>query len=349
MAALNGSADPRGVMGGIRARVALVAAMAALAAAPTLPLGLVFAAAPNQLDGPLVSPTQGDTTTTFSFSVHYLGKYPATSVSAAVGTRIVVLSLVSGIPTNGTYAGSGRLPAGTWSVTFNAIATQGNPPSISGGTVRVAGPTPSPRPSTAPTPTPAPAVKPVSKSTPAAVSGGGSVSQTSPAPATSPAARSTPLAAALAGSATNPPRGAGTDRTGGGGEITPDAFWPIMLAGFALIALFVAYYVFAMDRDRRRRALATEMAAAAAESLAIASPAEPPRPPAVWELDARLEDAPVGTVEFLPLQDGTAIGSPPTELAEPAPSRRGNPRLARISEARKHRVVEDRHTLLRRT
>ena len=338
-------------MDAIRGRVAWVAAMAALAAALTLPLGVVLAAAPNALDGPIVSPTHGDTTTTFSFTVHYVGRYPATGVTAAVGLRTVILSRASGTSTDGTYARSSRLPAGTWTVTFNAVASKGNSPSTGGGTVSVAGPTPSPRATTAPAPTPAPAVKPVSKSTPAPVSGGGSVSQTSPPPGTRPAANSTPLTAALAGSATNAPGDGGTDRTGRGTEITPDGFWPIMLGGFVLIALFVAYYVFTMDRDRRRRALAETTAAAAAETLAAASAyrAEPQRVPAVWELDARLEDAPIGSVEFLPLEDGTAIGSPPTELAEPAKPRRGNPRLARISEARKHRTIEDRHTLLRRT
>jgi hypothetical protein len=331
-------------MGASRGRVAWVAVVAALVVALPLSMGSVAAAAPNQLDGPVVSPAQGDTTTTFSFSVHYSGKYPATSVTAVAGSRTVVLSLASGGTTNGIYAGSSRLAAGTWTVTFNAIATQGNPPSISGGTVKVAGPSPSPRPSTAPTPTPA--AKAIRTSTPAPISGGGLVSRSSP----TPAATSTPPAVALAGVAGEQPSGGGADGQPGETDMVPGAFWPIMLGGFGLIGLFVAYYVFAMDRDRRRRALAAEMAATAAESLAIAgSSAEAARLPAVWELDARLEDAPVGTVEFLPLEDGTAIGSPPSELVEPPKPRRGNLRLARISEARKHRMVEDRHTLLRRS
>jgi hypothetical protein len=335
-------------MGASRSRVAWVAMVAALVVALPLSVGIVAAAAPNQLDGPVVSPAQGDTTTTFSFSVHYSGRYPATGVTAAAGSRTVVLSLASGGATNGVYAGSSRLAAGTWTVTFNAIATQGNPPSISGGTVKVAGPTPSPRRITAQTPTPA--AKVISTSTPAPISGSGPVSRSSPTPAAARAATSTPPAVALAGVAGDQPSGGHADGQPGETEAVPGAFWPIMLGGFGLIGMFVAYCVFAMDRDRRRRALATEMAATAAESLATAgSRAEAARPPAVWELDARLEDAPVGTVEFLPLEDGTAIGSPPSELVEPPKPRRGNLRLARISEARKHRLVEDRHTLLRRS
>lgn len=348
MAALHGRTDPRSVMGAIRGRVAWVAIMAALVVALPLSMGIVAAAAPNQLDGAVVSPEQGDTTTTFSFGVHYSGRYPATSVTAVVGPRTVAMRLSSGSPSDGTYAGSSRLAAGTWTVTFNAIATQGNPPSVSGGTVKVAGPTPSPRPSTAPTPTPA--VKAISTSKPARISGGGLVSRSSPTPAATRAATSIPPAVALAGVSGDRPSGGDADGRPGETDMVPGAFWPIMIGGFGLIGLFVAYYVFAMDRDRRRRALAVEMAATAAESLAIAgSSAEAARPPAVWELDARLEDAPVGTVEFLPLEDGTAIGSPPSELVEPPKPRRGNLRLARISEARKHRMVEDRHTLLRRS
>jgi hypothetical protein len=135
----------------------------------------------------------------------------------------------------------------------------------------------------------------------------------------------------------------------GGSDLVPQAFWPIMLAGFGVIGLFVAYYVFAMNRDRRRQAMAVEMALAAQRSALVApAAAEPERAPAVWELDARLEDAPIGTVEYLPLENGAAIGSLPEDLSEPERPRRGNPRLARMTDARQHRFADDRRSLLRR-
>jgi hypothetical protein len=345
-------------MGLLRRRFAWIALLGAIAAVLALPWGLVNAAAPNQLSSPTVSPTSGETTTIFSFGVHYVGRYPATDVTVVVGPRTIVLALTSGSATDGTYAGSSQLPAGTWPVTFNAVATQANPPTINGPGVTVAGPTPSPKPSIAPAPTAAPTAttKTTVPSSTTTVSGGsgGSVSQAPATPAPVAAASGTPgpVVAALAGATDEAHRGGGvvTSPTLGGADFAPKAFWPVMLGGFGVIGLFVAYYVFAMDRDRRRRALAAEMALAAQRS-AMAAPiaAEPDRAPAVWELDARLEDAPIGTVEYLPLENGAAIGSLPEDLSEPEGPRRGNPRQARMTDARKHRYAGDRRSLLRRS
>jgi hypothetical protein len=352
------------VMGLLRRRIAWIASLGALAAALTVPWSVVVAAQPNQLSAPTVSPTKGETTTTFSFSVRYVGRHPATSVTVVVGPRTIRLALTAGTASDGTYAGSSQLPAGTWPVTFNAVAAKGNPPTISGGTVTVAGPTPSPKPSVAPTRTSAPtaaatlAPAPVTKTTTPSASttttsgGGGAVSRAAATPVPAAAAAATPGtgAAALAESTDDPNKGAGVVASLGGHDLVPAAFWPVMLAGFGIIGLFVAWYAFVMERDRRRHALAAEMALAA-QRAAMAAPAatEPERTPAVWELDSRLEDAPIGTVEYLPLENGAAIGALPEALSESERPRRGNQRLARLSNARTHRHMEDRRSLLRRS
>jgi hypothetical protein len=332
-------------MGAVRLRFAWVAMLGALAAASVVPSDRANAAPPNQLITPTVSPTSGDTTTSFGFSVHYVGDYPATSVTAVAGPRTVALSLTSGTATDGIYAGSSTLPAGTWTVTFNAVATERNSPTISGSTVTVSGPAPNPIPSLALPPTAAPTASPKVIAPPP------------PAPAATPVAVATasvtpiPVAAMPGGSTAEESSGAGvvTNLTPGGADLVPSAFWPVMLGGFGLIGLVIAYSVFAMNRDRRRRALAAEEAIAARSmAMAASTAAEPERTPAMWELDARLEEAPIGTVQYLPLENGRAIGSPPEELSEPGAPRRGNPRAARITEARKQRSVEDRRSLLRR-
>jgi len=329
-----------------------------------MPSSMVLAAQPNQLSAPAVSPTKGEVTTTYAFSVHYAGRYPATSVTVVVGSRTIQLALTAGSASDGTYAGSSQLPAGTWPVTFNAVSTKANPPTISGGTVTVVGPTPNPTPSATPVRTSAPTVAataaptPVTKTTtPSSTTssgsgtGGAAASQALATPVAAAGAAGTPAAvtAALAGS-TDPEKGADVVAAIGRDDFVPGAFWPIMLAGFGIIGLFVAWYVFAMDRDGRRRALAAEQALATQRSAMVAPAAdESERTPAVWELDARLEDAPIGTVEYLPLDNGAAIGSLPDDLAERERPRRGNPRLARMSDARTHRHLEDRRSLLRRS
>jgi hypothetical protein len=340
-------------MGAFRRRVAWVALLAALAAGFALPWGGASAAAPNQLSSPTVSPRSGGTTTTFTFSVQYVGLYPATSVSALVGTRTIALSLSSGTAMNGTYTASTTLAAGTWSVSFTAVPTKRNSPTISGGAVTVAAPTPSPTPSVtaAPTapPTPVPTAIPKT-SAPAPAAPKATPVPVAPAPTAATSATPVPVAAMPGGSTgAEPSQGeAVAGITPGGADFVPSEFWPLMLGGFALIGLVIAWSVFAMDRDRRRRALAAEAALAAQRAALDNTAAAPERVPAVWELDARLEEAPIGTVEYLPLENGGAIGSLPEDLPEPEGPLRGNPRQARLTDARKHRYVEDRRGLLRR-
>ena len=96
-----------------------------------------------------------------------------------------------------------------------------------------------------------------------------------------------------------------TSFTPGDGEVVPSLFWLVMLGGFGLIALVVAYSIFVMGRDRRRRALEAKMALSALPSaVATSAASRPERIPADWERDAQLEEAPIGTVEYQPLQHG---------------------------------------------
>lgn len=68
---------------------------------------------------------------------------------------------------------------------------------------------------------------------------------------------------------------------------------------------------------------------------------------APWEVDSRLEDQPIGTVDYLPLGASDAIGTLPP--MEPRP-RRTNPHAARIQAARKSResYERERSRLLKR-
>jgi hypothetical protein len=90
-----------------------------------------------------------------------------------------------------------------------------------------------------------------------------------------------------------------------------------MLGGFGLIGLVIAYWMLASKRDQRRQELAAEMALTASVSARDTLAAEPPRPKAGWEVDAALEEAPIGTVEYRPLEDGRGIGTLPENMREP--------------------------------
>jgi hypothetical protein len=125
--------------------------------------------------------------------------------------------------------------------------------------------------------------------------------------------------------------------------------WAVMSSGLGMIALFATYYVLAMTRERRRAARAAAEREAALGAPDDVPPVSEPKPSTpYWELDARLENAPIGTVEYLPMGNGGAIGAPP-DLPEHHRPRRGNPRLARIAEARQLRFGDDRRSLLRRS
>ena len=141
------------------ASLALIAIVASLAVSPAV------RAAPNALQDPGVTPGSGTPSTSFTFSVRFVGggaDVTATSVVATVAGSAVALGLVEGTANNGLYAGTSTLPAGSWPVTFGADASRGLDPQLAGRTVNVVGPTPPPTPPPAPTPPPtaAPAPRP---------------------------------------------------------------------------------------------------------------------------------------------------------------------------------------------
>jgi hypothetical protein len=140
--------------------------------AATVPL--VAMADANELSDGSVTPTTGTHQTVFVFRVRYASSqgFAATSVSADVANTTVPMTLVTGSETEGTYEGAATLPAGTWSVVFQADAAQGTDPVLPGPTVTVIGPSPPPTPTPAPTPrrtprpTPRPTVAPIPPATP---------------------------------------------------------------------------------------------------------------------------------------------------------------------------------------
>ncbi len=128
----------------------VVAVIAALLGAPQ-----VASAAANVLGSPSVTPTTGTTETVFVLRVGYDGQFPATGVTAVVGTRTLAMSLVAGSASSGTWSAATTLPAGTWPVRYTAVVLQGNAPSLSGLTVTVyaaATPPPAPVPTSASSP-----------------------------------------------------------------------------------------------------------------------------------------------------------------------------------------------------
>ena len=362
MALLVSGRDPRGM--DLR-RWASVATLGLVFAAVCALPAQTMAAQPNQLLSPSVSPGAGTPATTFFFSVRYEGRDPATSIVATVGGQTVGLTLVSGTTSSGTYSGASQLPAGTWTVTFIADAERGNDPVAAGGTVQVVAPTPVPTPIPPPpaaTPppvvvVPAPTAPPAGQTpapagqTPAPAPSG---AQASPADGTSPGSSGTPLASeavpgTAGGGAFSAAPSAAPD---GAGPISPQGFrgtewlWPLLLGGLALIGLVGAWGLLLGARDRRRRQAEQAALVAAMPSTVLAADPERARAPAVWELDAQLEEERIGTVDFLPLGKEEATAEAPSVLATAFPEKRVSPRVARLEAARTIRPASSRRQLL---
>lgn len=336
-------------------------AFAALCAVPAQ----TWAAQPNQLLSPSVTPAAGTPATTFVFSVRYEGRDPALSVVATAGGQTIALALVSGTTTSGTYSGASALPAGTWAVTFIADAERGNDPVAAGGTVQVVAPTPVPTPIPPPpaaTPppvvvVPAPTAPPAGQTpapagqTPAPAPSG---AQASPADGSSPGSSGTPLPSeaipgAAGGGVFSAAPSAAPD---GAGPISPQPFrgtdwlWPLLLGGLVLIGLVGAWGLLLGARDRRRREAEQAALVAAMPSTVLAADPERARTPAVWELDAQLEEERIGTVDFLPLGKDDASQAAPAAVATASPPKRLSPRLARLEAARtRHPASARRHLL----
>jgi hypothetical protein len=147
----------------------LVAIMAALVWAPSS----VLAAAPNRLSQASVTPTSGETSTVFVVTVRYRSAAgnPATAVRLTAGGQVSAMTLVSGTTTDGMWRGTAVLPPGDWDLTVAATVAQGAQPSLSAGTVTVAGASTQP-----------PTVIGNDPSSTAPPSGGGGGQASSPAP-----------------------------------------------------------------------------------------------------------------------------------------------------------------------
>jgi hypothetical protein len=156
----------------------VLAVIAALLGAPQ-----VASAAANALRSPSATPTSGTTETVFLLGVDYDGQFPATGVTAVVGTRALAMSLVAGSAFSGTWRAATTLPAGTWPVLYSAVVLQGNAPSLSGLTLTVYAAATEPA-----TPVPTSASNPRTEAGGEAPTSGGGGSTPAPAPAQAPAA-----------------------------------------------------------------------------------------------------------------------------------------------------------------
>jgi len=124
---------------------------------------------PNDLSSPSVSPTSGTTATAITFSVTYhSSKNQAPDyVRVVVGSKTFSLENTAGTESwkNGVrYSVTTKLPAGTWTVRFEA-ASAGFHLELAGDTVTIT-PAPSPTPKPEPTPKPTPKPEPTPKPTP---------------------------------------------------------------------------------------------------------------------------------------------------------------------------------------
>ena len=272
------------------------------------------AAQPNQLLHPRVVPTAGTTKTTIAFSVRYessLGNAP-TSVTATVGNIVVPLSKVSGTRANGRYRGTAKLPAGTWSVLFQASA-QGNDPSLDGPNVRITrAPTPTPKPT--PKPTPRPTAQPTAVPTQAPTAAPQTTEPRTPRPSRSPSPSERPPSsqspspgetrppASRPGKATAEPSD-GLPIPGGIDSSTDRQLITIISGGLIAIGAVTLIGIFAILRDRRRKSTDAIPLLLPDPTAGEAPPppaARAPRQPTAWERDFALDHEPIGTVEYQP-------------------------------------------------
>lgn len=355
-------------------RWACLATLGVILAAACLLPAPVAAAPPNQLSAPSVGPSAGTTATTFTFTVNYEGRDPAVAVVALVAGRTVDLALTSGTATAGTFRGQSMLPVGTWQVTFAAYPARGNQPTADGGLVQVAAPAPTPPPPTS-APTPPPVVltpPPPTPPPPAGAPPPPAPAAGAPAPAEAPS--EPPAAAESSTGPTAPSGGSGapdaaivgvpvgavfspTPSEGAGiaGSFradpvrSADAVVPILLGGLGIIGLVAAWGIL-VGAPRRRRELAAVgvMSADPPAAAGLPADAERTRAAAAWEIDAQLEDETIGTVDYLPLEDGEAVGSPPPDVPAAPPPKRTNPRVARMEAAKSSRRATARRGALER-
>jgi hypothetical protein len=264
----------------------------------------VMGAPGNQLSNATVSPASGTTATSFVFTVRYTSAqgHAATSVRATAASFTVPMSLISGTASDGTFRGVTNLPAGSWPVTFLADAVKGFDPSLVGPTVRVAlapvpTPVPTPKPAPAPSPKPTPVPPAPTPVPPAPVAATPMPATPVPTEGASPSAAGTP-GGFIGGVVETPPASIGSDGAPAvGGPGVEIQLWTIMLAGLVGIAALTLIGIFLILRERRRTAAEERLALVKEEPR---PPPGPARPRAEWE-DYALDDLPLGTVEYDPV------------------------------------------------
>jgi hypothetical protein len=321
---LSGQAVPSAARQMRTSRVALAAtSIVALCVAAMLGVRPTLAAPANQLSNANVTPGSGTTNTSFTFAVTYRsaqGNEP-TSVSAVAGSVVIPLSLVSGMPSDGRYRGSAKLPQGSWPVSYLATA-RGNDPSLNGPTVTV---TRAPPPSPTPRPTPRPTPKPSPRPTPSPTAAPTRAPSPKPAPSKAPHTtsphtphpvsqkpRKSPLATpsptptgGTAGGILTPSPTPG-DRPGlGGAAVGPSPLVTILVGTLVALLVLGAIGLFAFVGARRRRRPETRLELLPEEARELpparAQPATPKvRKDSSWERDWALDDAPIGSVEYRP-------------------------------------------------
>ena len=218
-------------------------------------------AASSALRAGKAMPATGTTETSFTLSVGYINPQGlrATDVVARVADRTVEMTLYSGRADDGVWEGSTRLPAGSWPVTFQATASQGESPTLAGPIV--------------------------------VVSSGSEVGpEVAPfiAPPSASAAPHAAVAVTPRVDRTPGPRAEGL--TGG----LPGTLVLVGAAGLGAVVSGSRRYAVARRR-RRERASGNASATPPARPVPAARPA---RKRADWEL-ASLDDEPIGTVDYL--------------------------------------------------
>jgi hypothetical protein len=277
-------------------------------------VGPAVGAPGNHLTNGTVTPTSGTTANSFVFTVRYSSAqgHAAIRVSATVASFTVPMSLIAGTASDGTYRGVTNLPAGKWPVTFLADADKGFDPSLAGPTVTVTlappptpAPTPVPTPKPTPKPTPVPPPPPPPKATPAPPAPAAATPvpptpATSGLPSASPAGSpgESPAGGFIGGVVATPGATPGADGAPAvGGQNLEIQLWTFLLAGLIGIAALTLIGIFLILRERRRT-VADERVALLQESSRPAPRAARPRRD--WE-DYELDDLPLGTVEYEPL------------------------------------------------
>lgn len=199
----------------------MFAALGALGVAMVLVLALVApasaAAGPTRLSDGSASPRSGTTTTTIVFAVTYRNR----EGSPADWVRVRVAGTTHAMSTSGTdwktgvrFRWSGKLPAGTHAVTFEATSRDRFSDSLSGGSVKITVPK-TPAPTAKPTPKPTP--KPTAKPTPAPTARATAAPSATPAPTASP----DPASTAAPSPTPSPAPSDSTAPTGTPGQSTP--------------------------------------------------------------------------------------------------------------------------------